>query len=103
MVSYQVSDRLYYGVSYGSLTILIIFAMYTSDITIIFGFLGAFVESLFNFFLPAVFYLRSNQIRGKKPNPILRVICYFFILVGVTLFCVANYNNIKKFQASFSG
>ena len=97
-ISYQVSPQLYYSLCIGVFTILIVIGIFITDITIIFGFLGAFVESLFNFFLPAVFYLRSNQIKQKKPDPVLRVISYLFILFGVALFLVANYNNVRKFQ-----
>ena len=65
-VSYIVSPKVYFSITYGVYSTLFILSFFIQDITIIFGFLGAFVESLFNFVLPGYLYLKSSSIRRVK-------------------------------------
>ena len=58
-ISDRVSPSLYYSYTIGLFLLQILFAILIDDITIIFGFFAAFSESIFNFILPGIFYIRS--------------------------------------------
>jgi hypothetical protein len=96
-ISNRVSKSIYYVNVFGLFTLELICAILIDDVTIIFGFFAAFSESMLTFFIPALFYLISCKKANVKPNFFIKMGAYLFLVLGVTLFVVANYHNIMKF------
>jgi hypothetical protein len=98
-----VSKRLYFTVTITLFTIQAIFAILIDDITIIFGFIASISESMINFLLPSTFYIVSCYVSKKKPNPLLLIGSIVYLGIGITLFFMVNYHNVKKIYDSYNG
>jgi hypothetical protein len=73
-----------------------ILASVINDITLIFGFFAAISETVFNFILPAVFYIQSCRVAGKTHHPFWLGVSILYLIVGTAIFIVSNYENIRK-------
>ena len=50
-------DYTYYAVTISYLLAIVVAAVYIDDLTLVFGFIAAFSESMFNFVFPGLFFL----------------------------------------------
>ncbi len=101
-ISRRVSPKVYFFTTLSLFLVILLGGIFINDLTLIFGFIAAFSESLFNFILPGYLYIASCRLTYKKPNPFLYVSSLVFILFGLSLFFGANYNNIVKLQNAFN-
>ena len=101
LVSQLVSPKLYYFCTLSLFIADILCALICDDLTLVFGFYAAFVESLLNFLLPGLFYICSFRVLRKKPTSFFfLVVSYIYILIGIVLFIGMNINNILKIRDS---
>jgi hypothetical protein len=77
-------------------TFQIALACVISDITLIFGFFAAISENVFNFILPAIFYIVSTRMLKNKFNISLLAFSILSLMVGTFIFVVNNYENVLK-------
>jgi len=61
-------DRTYYIVCGGYITLIVISAIFITDLTLIFGLIGAFSETLLNFIFPSLFFLIGNKLVNKQSS-----------------------------------
>ena len=85
-------------------------AILIDDLTVIFGMIAAFSESMLNFVFPGSFFLIGSHLaykyssgdfkKGKeipeKASVTKRTIVQGFILMGLCYFSLSNYYNFKK-------
>ena len=82
------SDFTYYSVCFLFLSSIIASAILIDDLTIVFGMIAAWSESLLNFVFPGLFF----TIGAKKLMPSVGS----FIGLGMLYFLVSNYYNLMK-------
>ena len=97
-ISQTVSPSVYFATSITLYLAMVLGGIFINDLTIIFGFLAAFSESVLNFILPGVLYIISCQIKKKPANPFYLGVSLVFILLGVILFIGGTYHTILKIQ-----
>lgn len=95
------SNKVYYINTIGLFTLELIFGILIDDVTIIFGFFAGISESLMNFFIPALFYIISCKIARVKPNKLLLMGSYIYIVIGFILSGFALYHNIDKMSGGW--
>lgn len=75
-------------------------ALFLDDITVVFGIIGAFSESITNFILPGVFLLVTSYQLSKRHASIRSlwyIILGFIVMIfGITYFFTSNYYTIIK-------
>jgi len=86
----------YYGVCFGFLGCVIAAALCLDDLSLIFGMIAAFSESMLNFVLPGLFFLTGMRYVNDK-NICLKFIAIIFTCIGLVYFTVSNYFNVVKF------
>ena len=96
LISERVSTSTYLTFTLSLFTLQIIFAMLIDDITLIFGFFAAFSETVFNFILPAIFYIQSCRITKTKPDPLWFGVSVVYLIIGTIIFIAANVANVMK-------
>jgi len=89
-------NKTYYGVCFGFLAAVVGAALALDDLSLIFGMIAAFSESMLNFVLPGLFFLTGLSYIGVS-KPILKIAASLFTLLGFTYFVVSNYFNVVKF------
>ncbi len=99
-ISQTVSDRVYFITSITLFITVVLGGILINDLTIIFGFLASFSESLLNFILPGVLYIISCQIKKRPASPVLLIVSLVFIILGVILLIGGTYHTILKIQKS---
>ena len=99
-----ISDRVpastYYAVTLSLFTVQMVFAVLIDDITILFGFFAAISESMVNFILPGLFYICSCKVARIKPDPLWQAIASIYVVMGSSIFVMANANNIIKIMSA---
>lgn len=81
-------SKTYYFVSFTFLLAIITSAIVIDDLTIVFGMIAAFSESMLNFVFPGLFFIIGAKSRKKS--------VIGFIGIGLIYFTVSNYYNLKK-------
>ena len=66
----------------------IIASILISDLTLVFGFIAAFSETMLNFVFPGLFFFYASK---KKSVPAI-----LFVGLGILTFLLSNFFNIKK-------
>jgi hypothetical protein len=70
--------------------------MLISDLTFIFGIIAAFTESVINFIIPGLLYIKSAERAGIKKPMYKKVGAVLFAMIGVSYFFISNYFNLQK-------
>jgi len=71
-------------------------ALALDDLSLIFGMIAAFSESMLNFVLPGLFFLTALNYVGID-SVCLKITATLFTILGLTYFCTSNYFNYLKF------
>ena len=74
---------------------IVLAAVYIDDLTLVFGMIAAFSETMLNFVFPGTFFIVG--LSSSKRNTPARLGAMLFTMVGFTYFFVSNSFNIKKF------
>ena len=69
--------------------------MYIDDLTLVFGIIAAFSETMFDFVFPGTFFM-IGLYKIKRDSP-LKIGALLFTMVGFSYFLVSNTFNVKKF------
>ena len=70
-------------------------ALVINDLSLIFGMIAAFSESMLNFILPGLFFY-SGLIELEIVSFPKKIGCSIFVFVGLTYFVQSNYYNYLK-------
>lgn len=89
-------NKTYYGVCFTFLGATVAAALILDDLSLIFGMIAAFSESMLNFVLPGLFFLTGLNYVGIN-NVCLKLTATVFTCIGLTYFVVSNYFNFVKF------
>lgn len=90
-------NKTYYGVCFCFLGAVVAAALCLDDLSLIFGMIAAFSESMLNFVLPGLFFLTGlNYVNSDKV--LLKLVAIVFTCIGLLYFTVSNYFNFIKFQ-----
>ena len=79
----------------GFLAAIICAAVYIDDLTLVFGMIAAFSETMLNFVFPGTFFIIGLS-KIKRDSP-LKIGALLFTMVGFSYFFVSNTYNVKKF------
>jgi hypothetical protein len=88
-------DKTYYGVVFGFLGCIIAAALTINDLSLIFGMIAAFSESMLNFILPGLFFLNALHYLYIESFP-KKMLSSLFVFLGLAYFVTSNYYNYKK-------
>lgn len=88
-------SKTYYGVTFTFLFCIVSAALALDDLSLIFGMIAAFSESMLNFVLPGLFFLTGLAYVGIE-SIFLRIIASMFTFLGLTYFVTSNYFNYIK-------
>ena len=111
----------YYMVCVVYISLIVISAIFIDDLTLVFGLIGAFSETMLNFVFPGLFFLIGSTIMltsqdkreveqsdddnyqsGSSPRgAACQIFCkklpvYLFIVTGIGFFFTSNFFNILK-------
>lgn len=87
----------YYGVCFTFLGATVGAALILEDLSLVFGMIAAFSESMLNFVLPGLFFLSAlNSVGANKVC--LKLAATLFTCIGLAYFVVSNYFNFVKFM-----
>ena len=92
---YACDDLTYYSINYVSLLVLITSACFIDDLSLIFGIIAGCSESMMDYVFPGLFFICSMKYVNKK-NWKLKALVVLFILIGISIFLVSNYLNVRK-------
>lgn len=91
----SVSDSAYYKVCFIFLVIAIAGACSISNLSFVFGMIGAWNETLLNYVFPGLFYLKACKVAAEG-NIVTKIVAVFFCVFGLFYFCLSNYYNYIK-------
>jgi hypothetical protein len=105
-------SKTYYAVVFGFILLIVSMAIVIDDLTVIFGMIAAFSESMLNFVFPGSFFLIGSHLAYKfqqdsddfkrmkgvpeKASFWKRLVVRGFILLGLCYFSISNYFNWRK-------
>lgn len=90
-------SKTYYGVTFTFLTCIVLAALSLDDLSLIFGMIAAFSESMLNFVLPGLFFLTGLAYVGEDHRTGLKLCASLFTFLGLAYFSISNYFNFIKF------
>jgi uncharacterized membrane protein YjjP (DUF1212 family) len=88
-------DLTYYSVVFGFLGCICASALAINDLSLIFGMIAAFSESMLNFILPGLFFLNGLMYLEIESGP-KRMLSSLFTFLGLAYFVTSNYYNYLK-------
>lgn len=88
-------DFTYYSVVFGFLAAIVAAAFVINDLSLIFGLIAAFSESMLNFILPGLFFLNGLMYLGVDSPP-KKMAASLFVFLGLAYFVYSNYFNLVK-------
>ena len=81
----------YNTVTLFTFVLTVLLAITIPNITVVFGFMGAFAQSTLTYTLPAIFYLRTHHSQSDKGTHYL---AYGYVALGLFLFIFLTVNEI---------
>jgi hypothetical protein len=97
----ECDDKTYYIVTFAFLFAICAAALSLDDLSLIFGMIAAFSESMLNFVLPGLFYMTGLAFIGDNDRPIAKLAASLFTFIGLAYFVISNYFNYVKFMRVF--
>ena len=91
----ECNDKTYYSVVFIFLGCIIAAALSINDLSLIFGMIAAFSESMLNFILPGLFFLSGLHFLEIDSFP-KKMISSLFTFLGLAYFVISNYYNYVK-------
>ena len=91
----ECNDKTYYSVVFIFLGCICAAALSINDLSLIFGMIAAFSESMLNFILPGLFFLSGLHILEIDSFP-KKMISRLFTFLGLAYFVISNYYNYIK-------
>ena len=88
-------DKTYYFVVFIFLGCIIVAALSINDLSLIFGMIAAFSESMLNFILPGMFYKAGLNSLYIDSIP-KKMMSSLFTFLGLAYFVISNYFNYVK-------
>ena len=97
----ECDDKTYYLVTFLFLFSICVAALALDDLSLIFGMIAAFSESMLNFVLPGLFFMTGLAFIGDTERPGAKLAASLFTFLGLAYFVISNYFNVIKFLRVF--
>ena len=93
MAYLSMESWVYNTVTLFTFALTVLLAITIPNITVVFGFMGAFAQSTLIYTLPAIFYLRTHQ-HSEESDKRTHYLAYGYVALGLFLFVFLTANQI---------